>query len=148
MIARADHPLVGQQGITLQRLAEERFLLREPGSGIRDVVLKCFAEEGLRPNVRIELGSNEAIKHAVVGGLGISTMSLHSLALDAESGRIALLDVAGFPIQRHWYLVYPKGRELSMVAKAFLTFAADHSPAIRARLDATMEALQKAHPRG
>lgn len=143
IVARSDHPLFGQQGITLQRLAEERFLLREPGSGTRDLILKCFADEGLRPNVRMELGSNEAIKHAVVGGLGISVMSLHSLALDAESGRIALLDVAGFPIQRHWYLVYPKGRGLPLVAKAFLTFAADHSAAIRARLDATMEALQR-----
>ncbi len=142
IVARSDHPLLGQQGITLQRLAEERFLLREPGSGIRDVVLKSFADEGLHPNVRIELGSNEAIKHAIVGGLGISVMSLHSLALDAESGRIALLDVAGFPIQRHWYLVYPRGRELSLVAKAFLAFATDHSAAIRARLDATMDTLQ------
>lgn len=147
MVARSDHPLVGVSGVTLERLAEERFLLREPGSGVRDAVLKCFAEADLRPNVRIELGSNEAIKHAIVGGLGISALSLHSLVLDAESGRLALLDVVGFPIQRHWYLVHSRVREPSLVTKTFLSFAADYAPEIRARLDATLETMRRSSDR-
>ncbi len=142
IVARTDHPLASHQGVTLERLAQERFLLREPGSGIRDSVLKAFHEAGLRPNVRIELGSNEAIKHAVIGGLGIAALSLHSLALDADSGVLVILDVVGFPVQRHWFLVYPRGRELSLAANAFLTFATENTSAIRARLDNAYKAMQ------
>jgi DNA-binding transcriptional LysR family regulator len=143
VIARSDHPLLGEERIPLARLAREQFILREPGSGIRDLVLRLFAEQGLRPSVRMELGSNEAIKHAVLGGLGISALSLHSLTLDASSGRLGLLDVEGFPHQRRWYMVYPRGRGLSLVAKAFLDFATESGPAISKLLDETLLALSR-----
>lgn len=143
VIARHDHPLAGERAIPLKRLTEERFLLREPGSGIRDAVLKAFSKEGLCPNVSMELGSNEAIKHAVLGGLGIATLSLHSLALDAESGKIALLNVDGFPIMRSWYLVYPRHRELSLVGKAFLSFTIEHGDEIGQRLDETLRKFEQ-----
>jgi DNA-binding transcriptional LysR family regulator len=146
VIARSDHPLLGEKRIPLARLAREQFILREPGSGIRDLVLRLFAEQGLKPSVRMELGSNEAIKHAVLGGLGISALSLHSLTLDAGSGRLGLLDVEGFPHQRRWYMVYPRGRGLSLVAEAFLDFATESGPAIRELLDETLLALSR--PRG
>jgi DNA-binding transcriptional LysR family regulator len=68
----------------------------------------------------MELGSNEAIKQAVIGGLGLAVLSEHTLAMDAPAGQIAVLDVEGFPIQRHWYVVYPAGKQLSVVARAFL----------------------------
>ncbi|WP_408648074.1 LysR family transcriptional regulator [Thiocapsa bogorovii] len=142
MLARTDHPLVGQSGITMERLAQERFLLREPGSGIRDSVVRSFAEKGLRPNVRMELGSNEAIKHAIIAGLGISALSLHTLTLDGGAGRLAMLDVEGFPIERSWYLVHPKGRDLSTIAKAFLAFAVDLEREITASLERTYDLLR------
>lgn len=146
VLANADHPLVGQSNISMERLAEERFLLREPGSGIRDTVVKQFTERGLRPNVRMELGSNEAIKHAIIAGLGVSALSLHTLTLDGGAGRLAMLDVEGFPVERSWYLVHPKGRELTTIAKAFLAFAVDREPEIRASLDRTYLMLN--HPAG
>jgi DNA-binding transcriptional LysR family regulator len=142
VLARTDHPLVGQSQISMERLAEERFLLRETGSGIRDSVVRQFTERGLRPNVRMELGSNEAIKHAIIAGLGISVLSLHTLTLDGGAGRLAMLDVEGFPIERTWYLVHPKGRDLSTIAKAFLAFAVDREREIRASLDRTYEILR------
>jgi LysR family transcriptional regulator, low CO2-responsive transcriptional regulator len=146
ILARNDHPLVGQSGISMERLAEERFILREPGSGIRDAVVRRFVEQGLRPNVRMELGSNEAIKHAIIAGLGISALSLHTLTLDGGAGRLAMLDVEGFPIERTWYLVHPKGRDLSTIAKTFLAYAVDREREIRATLDQTYELLRTPTP--
>jgi DNA-binding transcriptional LysR family regulator len=119
VLAPAAHPLAGLERISLARLAQEPFLLREPGSGTRMAIERLFAEQGLRPRVRMELGSNEAIKQAIVGGLGVSVLSEHTLVMDAPAGQIAVLDVEGFPIQRHWYLVYPAGKQLSVVARAF-----------------------------
>lgn len=134
VMAPRNHPLVGQKKIPLKRIAEEQFILREPGSGIRDATLRAFDSMGLRPRVRMELGSNEAIKHAIVGGLGLSVLSLHTLTLEGIEGPVALLDVQGFPIIRQWYLVYPKGKELSLVARAFLEFALNLEPQMRERM--------------
>ncbi len=123
VMTNRDHPLVGVPNIPLKRLLDEPFILREPGSGTRAAVIKAFEAKGLKPPIaRMELSSNEAIKQAVAAGLGISVLSLHSLALEGTSGPIAVLDVQDFPIQRHWYVVYPKGRKLSVVGQAFLDF--------------------------
>ncbi len=142
MMAPRDHPLVGQKRIPLARIAEEPFILREPGSGIRDATMRLFDGQGLRPQVRMELGSNEAIKHAVVAGLGISVLSMHTLTLEGVDGPVAILDVEGFPIMRHWFLVHPKGKELSLVARNFLDFAVEHGPRIRDRMESMWPALR------
>jgi len=134
VLASRDHPLVSQKNIPLSRIAEEPLILREPGSGIRDATLRRFQEHGLQPNLRMELGSNEAIKHAVVGGLGIAILSLHTLSLEGPDGPVTLLDVEGFPIMRQWHLVYPKGKELSLVANAFLEFSLDIEPRMREKM--------------
>ncbi len=122
VLAPANHPLAGKKKISLARLAEEPFLLREPGSGTRMAVERLFAAHGLTMKVRMELGSNEAIKQAIVGGLGVSVLSRHTLALDAPLGQLAILDVEGFPIERHWYVAYPAGKQLSVVARTFLDY--------------------------
>jgi len=122
VLASASHPLAGKKNISPQRLAEEPFLMREPGSGIRLATEQFFAERGLPLKVRMELGSNEAIKQAVAGGLGVAVLSAHTLALEQTSEALAILDVTGFPIRRHWYLAYPKDKHLSVVAKAFMEF--------------------------
>ncbi len=150
VLAPRDHPLVGEKNIPLSRIAEEPLILREPGSGIRDATLRLFQQHGLQPKVRMELGSNEAIKHAVVGGLGVSVLSLHTLSLEGPNGPVALLDVEGFPIMRQWHLVYPKGKELSLVAKAFLEFSLDVEPRMREKMKALWpemaDALSAAQP--
>lgn len=152
LLAPRDHPLVGEKNIPLERIAEEPLILREPGSGIRDATLRMFEQKGLRPKVRMELGSNEAIKHAVVGGLGLAMLSLHTLSLEGPDGPVTLLDVEGFPIMRHWHLVYPKGKELSLVAEAFLEFSLDVEPRMREKMMALWpemsDALAAAKPSG
>lgn len=122
VLAPGNHPLAGQKNISPQRLTEEQFLMREPGSGIRLATEEFFAGRGLKLKVRMELGSNEAIKQAVAGGLGLAVLSVHTLALERNIDELAILDVTGFPIRRHWYLVYPKDKQLSVVALAFLEF--------------------------
>jgi DNA-binding transcriptional LysR family regulator len=142
IMASRSHPLVAKKKITLAEIAKEPFIIREPGSGIRDVTIRTFEAKGLRPKVRMELGSNEAIKHAIAAGLGLSVLSLHSLTLEGAEGPVAVLDVEGFPILRHWYIVYPKGKELSLVARTFLEFAIGNEPNIRKRVQEMWPALK------
>lgn len=143
VMARHDHPLVSEKKIPLSRIVEEPFLLRETGSGVRDAIMKRFEDKGLKPKVRMELGSNEAIKHAIVGGLGLSVLSLHTLTLEGTKGPVAVLDVEGFPIKRKWYLVYPKGKDLSLVARAFLEFALKSELHLRKKLEAMWPSLSE-----
>ena len=124
VLAPPDHPLAGKKSISLQRLSQEPWLMREAGSGTRIAIEKLFASRGIELSPRLELGSNEAIKQAILAGLGISALSLHALALN-QPGQFAVLDVENFPILRHWYAVYPAGRPLSVVARAFLDYLLD-----------------------
>lgn len=125
VIAHRDHPLAGERHIPLARIAEEPFIIREPGSGIRHTLEEFFAEQGLTLKPRLVLDSNEAIKHAVVGQLGVSVVSEHALNLEGESGPLVRLDVEGFPLQRQWNIVYPHGKALSIIAREFLRFLQD-----------------------
>lgn len=126
-LAAPDHPLAHKKNIPLARLAEEPWLLREPGSGTRKAVERLFADHGQQLTPRMELGSNEAIKQAVLAGLGISVVSRHTLTLHTP-GQFAILDAVGFPIPRQWYAVYPAGRQRSVVARTFLDFLLSDNP--------------------
>ena len=142
VMAPRNHPLVSRKNIPLEDIANEPFILREPGSGIRDATLKIFESIGKRPKVRMELSDNEAIKHSVASGLGLSILSLHTLALEGVDGPIAILDVEGFPILRNWFIVHPKGKELSLVAKTFLEFAVRYEPTFRKYMEEMWPALK------
>ncbi|VAW89853.1 RuBisCO operon transcriptional regulator CbbR [hydrothermal vent metagenome] len=134
VLAAKDHPLFQESNISIARLAEEPLISREIGSGIRDTTMKRFSEHGLTPNIRMDLGSNEAIKHAVIGGLGVAILSLHTLVLDGADGPLGVLDVEGFPIERKWYLAHHQDKELSPMVKAFLDFARASEPVISERM--------------
>lgn len=120
IIARHDHPLAQEKQIPLQRLAQEAFLMREPGSGTRMALEQLFAEQGCPIETRMELESNEAIKQAVLGGLGVAILSRQALSAHTQEGQIITLDVCGFPLQGHWYAVHLSEKRLSVVAQAFL----------------------------
>jgi DNA-binding transcriptional LysR family regulator len=144
VMAARHHPLVRERSIPLKRLLEEPFILREPGSGTRAAVERLFESKGLRPPVaRMEFGSNESIKQAVVAGLGITVLSLHSLVLEGTSGPIAVLDVQGFPIERYWYVVHPKSKRLSLVARAFLDFVKQEGAQLAENFDSQMNKLRQ-----
>ncbi len=122
VLADIHHPLARLKSISAERLSQEGFLMREPGSGTRLATEQYFKDRDLKLKIKMELGSNEAIKQAVAGGLGIAVLSAHTLALERTSNELVILDVQGFPIQRQWYLAYPRERQLSVVAKTFLEF--------------------------
>jgi DNA-binding transcriptional LysR family regulator len=119
IVAPRGHVLAGRRNVQLAKLAGQPFLMREKGSGTRLAADRFLRERGLRLTVKMELGSNEAIKQAVAGGLGLSFLSLHALGPDAAPKSLVALDVEGLPIRRHWYIVYPAGKRLSVVAQAF-----------------------------
>jgi len=123
-IAHPGHPLATRQQIPLEELAAERFLMRESGSGTRSATQRRFAERGLKVSVYMELGSTEAIKQAVMAGLGVSVQSTSSLRLELETRRIVALDVVGFPLRRKWHAVHLQGKHLSLTAATFLAFLA------------------------
>lgn len=122
VFARADHPLAPQEKIPFERFAREPFLMREPGSGTRMVAQQVFEAHGVAPRVRMELSTDEAIKQAILAGLGVSIMARYTLGLDVEQDQLVTLDVEGFPLARHWYFVYPVGKQLPMAAQAFMDF--------------------------
>lgn len=122
VLASVNHPLANKKKITLKRIAEEPFISREHGSGTRIQTEHIFSKQDLKLKIRMTLGSNEAIKQAILGGLGISVLSRHTLALDAPMSQLVILDVKGFPIDRQWHYAYPSGKQLSVVAQAFLGY--------------------------
>ena len=140
VVASTEHPLAGcRRKLPLEALADEEFVLREPGSGTRQAVEQFFATHGLALRPRLELGSNEAVKQAVAGGLGLSLLSAHALAHAVDEG-IAVLRVDGTPLPTQWQVVYPAGKRLTPLAGAFLEFlrerAAELERSAQARLDA------------
>lgn len=122
VVARSDHPLAGKAKVPLSALQGEDFISREMGSGTRRAVEGLFAEHDVQVQIRLELGSNEAIKQAIAGGLGISVLSRHTLITEPPDGELAVLDIKNFPIQREWYVAYLAGKKLSVIAEAFREF--------------------------
>ncbi len=122
MVAPVDHPLANEKNINLKQLQKERFLVREEGSGTRLAIDKLYAEQGLQIQPYMELGSSEAIKQAVMAGLGISILSQHNLRLELAHNHIAILDVNEFPLYYRWYAVHLKDKKLSLASSTFLKF--------------------------
>lgn len=127
VIAAADHPLVGARRFDLQELRGERFLLREPGSGTRMAAEEMFRHHLFAPKKVVTLGSNETIKQAVIAGMGVSLISLHTLQLELRTNELALLDVNGTPIERNWQIVHMRSKQLSPTCMVFRRFLLDEA---------------------
>jgi len=121
-IAQSSHPLANKRNIPLSRIAEEPFIMRERGSGTRMATETYFGSHALKLNVQMELGSNEAIKQAILGGLGVAVLSQHTLGPGSDQAGLTILDVHGFPIPWQWHVGHMRGKRLSVVARAFLEF--------------------------
>jgi DNA-binding transcriptional LysR family regulator len=128
LVAPPDHPLVGKKKISPKRLASEPFILREPGSGTRLTAERFFASQGVTLKNRLEVGSNEAIKQTVAGGLGLAVLSATTVVSELALGELVLLDVVGFPLIRRWHVVYPRGKRLSAATLAFKDWLFEHRP--------------------
>ena len=121
-IAPPDHPFAQRKKVSLRDLSSEPFLVREAGSGTRAAMTRFFAGKGLELHSSMEMSSNEAIKQAVQAGLGLGILSLQTLEMELALKRLAVLQVEGFPIMRHWYVVHRADKRLSPAAQAFKEF--------------------------
>ena len=119
VIASAAEAATLKGKIKLQALASARFILREPGSGTRMAVNHHFQKMKFKPHVRLELGSNEAVKESVAAGLGIGVVSRHVLhGMDTENG-VRVIHVEGFPLPSAWHMVHHAQQKISPAAMAF-----------------------------
>ena len=119
LIASTMDPLVKRVAVPLNELSKKRFILREKGSGTRMAGDQFFSKKKFRADVRLELGSNEALKESVAGGLGLGLVSKHALhGLMKEHG-VGIVDVEGFPLPSAWHIVHPASKKLSPLALAF-----------------------------
>ncbi len=121
VIASLDHPRAGKRS-TLAQLQAERWLMRESGSGTRTVALQHFLAQNFEPRIAMSLGSNEALKHAVACGLGLSVMSRLAFAGRASHSGLVELKVSGFPLQRQWQVAWRKDYPLSAAARTFVQY--------------------------
>ena len=131
VFASASHPLASERGIAFSRFVEEPLIMREPGSGTRLITEHAFASHGAVPRARMELGDNESIRDALLADLGVAVMSRHALGLEPDR-QLVTLDVEGFPIEAHWHLVYPQGKQLTPIAQAFMQFLRIEAPHLMA----------------
>jgi DNA-binding transcriptional LysR family regulator len=133
--APAGHPLAQQRRIAFADLAQEHFLLREAGASTRRIVQARSEAHDIGLRVRMELGSDEAVKQSVMAGLGIAL--LPQTLVDAEGGNaLCPLDVEGFPVMQTWHLAYERDKTLPKVATAFIEFVLEHTAARAADADA------------
>ncbi|MBT1076145.1 selenium metabolism-associated LysR family transcriptional regulator [Geobacter grbiciae] len=128
LIAGSAHPLAGRGPVGIDVLARQEFIMREPGSGTARTIAHALAGAGVAPAtlaVRASLGSNEAVKHAVASGLGVSFLSEISVRKELGRGELVEVPVEGLKISRTFYLVQRDGRELSPAARAFADLMRD-----------------------
>ena len=128
IIAAPGHPLAARKRVDPADLADEPFLIREPGSGTRGAMERFFAEHNVVLADTTEMGSNETIKQAVMAGMGLSFISEHTIGLELAAGRLARLSVAGTPVTRQWYVVRRADKQLLPMAAAFLEFVRIEGP--------------------
>jgi DNA-binding transcriptional LysR family regulator len=127
LVAHKAHRLLREHRFDFHELRNETFLMREPGSGTRLVMEAVFKQHLFTPKRIVTIGSNETVKQAVMAGMGVSLLSLHTLELELRTGEIGLLDVIGTPVVRNWHLVNMTAKKLSPAASAFRQFLLEHT---------------------
>jgi DNA-binding transcriptional LysR family regulator len=135
IIARPEHPLAGRRGLTPADLADEPFLMREPGSGTRSLTEMYLSQAGVKPRIAMEISSNETIKQAVMAGLGIALISAHTIGAEMEMERLAILEVAGLPAWRQWRLVRHADKRLTPAGASLWQFFEANGAAFLPSLD-------------
>ena len=119
LIAASADPLAKQKNVTMGDLKSRRFILRESGSGTRMTADQYFRRKKFRPDIRLELGSNEAVKESVAGGLGIGVISQYALHGHQKEHGVRVVEVDEFPLKSSWHLVHLAAKNLSPIAQAF-----------------------------
>ncbi len=121
--------LVGNHETTINDAADTKqifeqipLIFREMGSGTRQVMESFIEKNHLIVRKKMELTSNEAVKQAVLAGLGYSIMPYIGIKSELQEGKMTIIPVEGLPISTMWQLIWLKGKKLSPVADAFLKY--------------------------
>jgi len=122
IVAAPGHALVGERAIRIERLLREPFVVRERGSDTWQSMQDGFGDHIDRLNIAMQIKSTETIKQAVMAGMGIGFLSAHTIAQELRNGSLKVLDVCGFPLMLHWYVVHRRHKRLPPVAQAFKDF--------------------------
>ncbi|MDD3445234.1 MAG: LysR family transcriptional regulator [Zavarzinia sp.] len=122
IVAPPDHPLAGRTEIPARLLADETFLVREPGSGTRGLMERFFSRVHINPPIAMQIDSNETIKQAVIACLGITFISGHTVGAELADGRLVPLDVKGLPVIRQWHVVHLGQRRPVPAVRALIDF--------------------------
>lgn len=128
-LAPPGHPLLALGQLPVPELAPYPLIVREHGSGTRSAMQQFFNEHRFEPRISMEMSSNETIKQAVMAGMGLSFLSLHTVGLEVRNGLLHVLDVQGTPVMRMWNLVHLQSKVLSPAAEAFRYFILEHGEA-------------------
>lgn len=131
LVTSPQHPLAqaALETVPAAVLAREPFIVREHGSGTRAALMEYLDHHQLQPMFVMEMDSTEAIKQAVMAGLGVSLLSLHTIGLEWAQGLIAAPAVEGLPLMRRWHLVHRAGKALSPAAEALRYHVLEHGEA-------------------
>ncbi len=130
LTAAPDHEFKVTRKMDKSLFDEIPLIYREEGSGTRVTMQRYFQKSHIVPKVRFELTSSEAVKQAVMAGLGFSIQSLLSLKNELRQGEIKIIPVKGLPLTEHWRLIWLKQKKMSVVAAAFLEHIRLHKQGI------------------
>ncbi len=148
IVATPDHPLLRIGHAPASLLNNYEFIIRETGSGTRAAMEKFFADHRLQPRIAMEMASNETIKQAVMAGMGVSFLSLHTIGLERRAGLLAVPDIEGLPVLKRWYVVNNLSKTLSPAAEAFRYFILEEGERFLAKEYGTPEAASEAREPG
>lgn len=121
-IVPAGHPLLEQEVVAPQDFLNSQLLTRETGSGSRLALEVYCQQHRLKIEPTIELGSNDAVKHAVLAGLGVAVVPKLSVLSELALGSLQALNITGFPLRRSWCVVYPQARHPTPAMQAFIDY--------------------------
>lgn len=121
-VAPPGHPLTRRGHPPVQALKADTLIMREEGSGTRAALDQFLREREHVPVQTMEIGSNESIKQAVMAGMGVSFLSLHTLGLELDQGLLCVLDIEGSPVVRAWNVVHTLSKLLSPAAETLRYF--------------------------
>jgi len=122
LVGNTAHPLMQSKKKGKRFLKELPLIYREEGSGTRFLMQQYFEEKNITPKIRLQLKSNEAVKQAVLAGLGFSVLSLVSLKDVLPNGHIRIIPAKGLPLHSEWQFVWLEKKKLSPIAQAFIDY--------------------------
>jgi LysR family transcriptional regulator, low CO2-responsive transcriptional regulator len=130
LVAPGSYDVESNVSLNSNDISELPVIYREQGAGTRMVIESFFRDLPKPPRVKMELTSTEAVKQAVMAGLGVSVLSIYSMHYELQEGLIKILPAEGFPLQSEWKLIWMRRKPLSPVAKAYLNFLREHKAEI------------------